>query len=84
MSVEVHVSEFLPAYALDCLDPDERMQVARHVAVCSACQAELRSYESVTGQLALVAPEALPSPELKERLQDGTIRHLHCGCRTDL
>ncbi len=66
----MHVRDLLPIYALGCLDEREKALVAEHLATCAACRAELQAYQSVTDQLALVAPEAAPLPELKQRLMD--------------
>jgi len=65
-----HVLELLPAYALDCLDEVEARRVTEHIAACQYCRTELRAYQEVAGQLALIAPGASPSPELRSRLQD--------------
>lgn len=67
---QTHVLELLPAYALECLDDAEARLVAEHLAGCHLCRTELRAYQEVTGQLAHLAPEALPSPELRSRLQE--------------
>lgn len=68
MSAEFHVQELIPAYALGCLDEDDSALVAQHLAACPACQAELGSYQALVAQLALAAPEAVPSPDLHQRL----------------
>ncbi len=68
MPKESHVSELLPAFALGSLDQEEEILVSEHLAACSVCRAELLSYEAVTDQLALAAPGAAPSEELKGRL----------------
>lgn len=67
---KTHVLELLPAYALECLDDEEARLVAEHLTGCHLCRTELRAYQEVTGQLAHMAPEALPSPELRTRLQE--------------
>ena len=67
---QTHVLELLPAYALECLDDAEARLVAEHLAGCHLCRTELRAYQEVSGQLAHLAPEALPSPELRSRLQE--------------
>ena len=54
--MDEHVLDLLPAYALDCLDEDETIQVAEHLAACSTCQAELLAYQATVAQLALAAP----------------------------
>jgi len=70
MTTDTHVTELLPAYALDCLDEEEFVQVSEHLAVCVACRAELRSYQSVADRLALAVPDADPPVDLKSRLMD--------------
>ena len=69
-----HVSEYLPAYALDCLDFEEKEMVASHLAGCESCQAELRAYLSVVDVLPLAAPEHIPPANLKQRILD-QVRH---------
>ena len=66
---ETHVLELLPAYALDGLDAAEAQRVAEHLNACHLCRTELRVYQDLTGELALLAPEASPSPEVRARLQ---------------
>src|SRR5688572_24747771 len=68
MSTEAHILELLPAYILDCLDEAETVMVAEHLATCPSCQAEFQAYQAVTDRLALIVPEAEPSPDLKTRL----------------
>lgn len=70
MQYEAHVFELLPAYALGSLDDADADLVASHLAGCTICRTELDSFEAVAGQLALSAPEASPSPELKRRLME--------------
>ncbi|GAB4539875.1 MAG: anti-sigma factor [Anaerolineae bacterium] len=70
MSVDNHVVDLLPAYALDCLDEDEIIQVSEHLAVCAACRAALDTYQGVADQLALIVPETEPPLDLKARLMD--------------
>jgi anti-sigma-K factor RskA len=68
MATNPHVLEFLPAYTVGSLDEDERLLVSEHLAVCSVCAVELLAYQTLTDQLALAAPDATPSPDLKRRL----------------
>jgi anti-sigma-K factor RskA len=70
MSNHTHVSELLPAFALGCLEPDEALLVAEHVAACALCRAELSEYEAIGGQLALAVPEFDPPHRLRQRLMD--------------
>jgi len=68
MSVDTHVVDLIPAYALECLDEEEFVRVSEHLTVCVGCQAELRSYQAVADRLALAVPNADPSADLKGRL----------------
>jgi anti-sigma-K factor RskA len=68
MSDEAHVTEYIPAYALDCLDQDEMAQVSQHLASCPLCQGELEAYRDIADRLACVAPDVEPSDGLKQRL----------------
>ena len=63
-----HVTDSIPAYALDCLDPDEKEQVARHLAGCSTCQAEISAYQSLVGELSLAAPVSSPPRRLRQAI----------------
>jgi anti-sigma-K factor RskA len=65
-----HISDYLPAYALDCLDPEEKEMVVRHLASCETCQVELNTYLSVVGQLPLAAPEHIPPVHLKQKIME--------------
>ena len=69
MSTEAHVSELLPDYALGCLDDEESAFVAKHLADCSTCQAELEQYQTVTDQLVWALSELEPPAALKDRLE---------------
>jgi len=64
---EEHLN-LIPAYALNSLDADEAEKVSQHLPGCEICQAELATYTGVVDVLPLAAPEATPSPALKERL----------------
>ena len=68
MTSELHVIEFLPAYALGSLDEGEAVRVSEHLAHCPACQADLRPYLAVAGQLALATPEVAPPTRVKQQL----------------
>ena len=70
MMEEMHVLESLPAYALGSLDAAEARVIAQHLAACHICRSELNAFQEVAGQLALTAPQAEPSHELKPRLME--------------
>jgi anti-sigma factor ChrR (cupin superfamily) len=56
-------------YALGALEGDEAREFEEHVATgCAACEAELREFEAVAGNLGLAAPEAAPPAGVRARL----------------
>lgn len=68
LQMATHVIDLLPAYVLDCLEEDETLLVAEHLAVCPVCREELASYQDVADELALAAPVVSPPVDLKARL----------------
>ena len=60
-----HVTEFLPAYALDALEPDERRMVAAHLASCDVCRVELQSFYETAAILAGLPTQIVPPDRLK-------------------
>lgn len=68
MSIDAHVYELLPAFAVGALDSEDLARIEEHLAGCLICRDELRVLEETAAQLSLAAPSAAPSPELKERL----------------
>ena len=68
MSNETPVLDLLPAYALNSLDPDEANQVEEHLSSCLICRAESNAFQTAADQLSFAAPDAAPSPDLKNRL----------------
>jgi anti-sigma-K factor RskA len=55
------------AYAVDALDDDERAEFERHLAECSACQAEVTSLREAATLLAETT-EVTPSAGLRDRV----------------
>lgn len=70
MMEEIHVLASLPAYALGSLDAAEARLVADHLAGCLICRSELQAFQEVAGQIALTAPQAELSGDLKPRLME--------------
>ena len=70
MTADTHaeIRDLIPAYALGNLDADEVADVTRHLADCASCRSELDAFGAVVDALALAAPEAAPSPEVRRRL----------------
>ena len=74
--------DYVAAYVLDALEPDESARLQRHLATCAICQAELANVEWIPKLLPLIelddlerlesaAPEpepAAPPPALLDRL----------------
>jgi anti-sigma factor ChrR (cupin superfamily) len=56
-------------YALGALEGAEAREFEEHLAAgCAACEAELRGFETVAGELGLAAPEAEPPAGVRARL----------------
>lgn len=66
--MEEHVFDLLPAYALGCLDREDDLQVAEHLAACRMCRGELESYRSLVADLPFAIAESDPPPGLKEAI----------------
>ena len=52
------VEELLGVYALHTTEPNERRDIAAHLAECSRCRAEVSSHDEMVAMLASPAPEA--------------------------
>ena len=68
MSKETHVLDLLPAYALGSLDSDEAGRVEEHLSSCLICRNESSAFQAAVDQLSFAAPDAVPSPDLRDRL----------------
>jgi anti-sigma-K factor RskA len=68
MADETHVLDLLPAYALGSLDSDEASRVEEHLSSCLICRNESTTFQTAADQLSFAAPDAVPSPDLKDRL----------------
>jgi anti-sigma-K factor RskA len=68
MTSEIHVLDWLPAYALGCLDEGEKAQVEAHLASCALCQRELEVYRAVVAELPLATPLREPPPRLRQAI----------------
>jgi len=65
---EAHVTDWIAAYVLHCLESEEEEQVAIHLQTCPACRAEAQAYEALCETLSLATEPVSPPPALKERL----------------
>ena len=63
-----HVTDELPALALDCLEPVERQQVLAHLDECAVCRAEWLAFQEVVGDLSLALPQVSPPARVKTAL----------------
>ena len=70
MTGNPHVLESLPAYALSSLDDGEARRVSEHLTGCHMCRTEFYAFQNVANQVALAAPEAIPSESLRRRFVD--------------
>ena len=69
-------------YALGSLTPEERARFEAHLAGCAICRAEIQTHRDVASLLAHAAPEATPSPELRERILREARKVRPIGSRT--
>ncbi len=63
-----HIIDLLPAYALKCLDDDEAVMVAEHLAACEKCHSRLTDYRQSVDLLAHETPRVSPPDKLKIEL----------------
>jgi anti-sigma factor ChrR (cupin superfamily) len=63
-------AELAPMYALDLLDPDERLWVESQVLECPDLAEELASYQAAVGVIPYSAPTMPMAANLKDRLFD--------------
>ena len=63
-----HVIDLIPGYALDCLNEEEKLQVAEHLSQCASCQSELDSYRHIVDELHEAVPPAQPPAELRRKI----------------
>ena len=70
MGLTEHVNDLIPAYALNCLDEVETVQLAEHLVACALCRDELRQYQVLVELLPLAAPDAIPSVRVKQGLME--------------
>jgi len=68
MKPDPHVTDQIPAYALNILAAAEAAEVAAHLTTCATCQAELQAYEALVGELAMAVPQVTLPSSLKTQL----------------
>lgn len=60
-----HVSDSIPAYALDILETSEKAVIQKHLSGCAECQAELLAYQRVVAHLPEAVPQCTPPLRLR-------------------
>lgn len=65
---EEHVFDLLAGYALGILDKEELSLVTEHLQRCDVCQREVATYGETASQLARIATQSIPAPELKAKV----------------
>jgi len=70
MVADEHVTELLPAYALDALDAGDASRVDAHLKTCPDCRLELKSYQQVVEMLPYSVPQVQPPAYVRERLME--------------
>jgi anti-sigma-K factor RskA len=83
MDTNRHVTDHIPAYALDSLDEAEARYIQAHLERCEICMAELVEYRQLVGNLAFAAPQFDPPPALKTKLMDRIKPRLETSDQTD-
>ena len=70
MSEHDRVQALLLEFTFGTLSEAQTILVAGHIVECDNCRAQLEAYQSIVDVLALIGPEAAPSPDLEQRLMD--------------
>jgi hypothetical protein len=65
---EEHVFDLLPGFALEILDEDDLLAVARHLPRCQQCLDDLGQQLSVRNQLGYLVPGVHHDPGLKQKV----------------
>jgi hypothetical protein len=73
-----HPRDDLAAYAVDALDPVERLPVEEHLASCPACRAELDTYRET---LSWTIDDELPPPSVWGAILERTVTLPRSGSR---
>lgn len=66
--MEAGIHDLAAAYALDALEPEDRVAFEDHLEGCAACRDEVASFHHVGAALALATAGPEPRPELRDRI----------------
>ena len=64
------IEGLIPAYVLNALDPDEVLEVERHLDGCPWCSIKVKEQLEVAANLALAAEPSRPSPRVLQGILD--------------
>ncbi|MGH7553934.1 MAG: anti-sigma factor [Longimicrobiales bacterium] len=68
MSEHQDWTDFAASYALDALEPEDRVAFETHLESCAACRADVQSYREVAAVLAHAAAHHTPPSSLRSRV----------------
>ncbi len=66
----MNTHDLAAAYAMDALEPSERMEFEAHLETCPDCRFEVAELQEITAQLG-AAEEATPNPQLRQSVLSG-------------
>ncbi len=69
-----HIEDLAEGYALDALEPGERVRVEKHIAVCSPCKQHMQGVHDTAQLLAFAVVPVAPPERCKLRLMEKVAR----------
>ncbi len=66
--MNAHPIDFIPAFVLGALDPEEALQVGMHLSACAECKAEAEAFRTTVEALPYAAPPHDPPAHVKRQL----------------
>jgi anti-sigma-K factor RskA len=66
----MNTHDLAAAYAMDALEPSERMEFKAHLETCPDCRRDVAELQEITAQLG-AAEEATPNPRLRQSVLNG-------------
>jgi anti-sigma factor ChrR (cupin superfamily) len=74
-NVTDEVQELASTYAFGLLEAPQSAEFEQHLSGCEICQSEVDAFREAVGALACTAPDAQPSPQLRERVLSAAAPH---------
>jgi anti-sigma-K factor RskA len=65
---QLHVTEWMPGYALGILDEADSEAVSQHLSQCDTCRKEMETWFETTRLLDMAVSQPAPGPDLKSRV----------------